>query len=361
MRKKSEEGGAWLVESREGGIYLPQVNLWMDPKRPQKRAVVTHAHYDHLAGHEEILASPGAARLLRLRVPKRTKIRAIPFRRPFPLGGGASFTLLPAGHILGSAMVWVKRKVGKRESRLLYTGDFKLRGGETSERCEPKQADVLVMETTFGRPEYRFPPVEKVVREMIAFCRGAVKEGKVPILLGYALGKSQEILQRVGVAGIPILMDAAGHRICEVYRELGQDLPPVKRLGKITQEKVRGHLLIVPTSMARGKGLKVLEKRRVAVVSGWALDRGAIYRYGCDEAFALSDHADYGELIEMVERVKPKEIRTVHGFSKEFAMDLQERGYRAWALEGDTQMVLPLGFRGGQTKRKMGSGAKTSY
>jgi len=361
MRKKSEEGGAWLVESREGGIYLPQVNLWMDPKRPQKRAVVTHAHYDHLAGHDEILASPGTARLLRLRVPKRTKIRAIPFGRPFPLGGGASFTLLPAGHILGSAMVWVKRKVGKRESRLLYTGDFKLRGGETSERCEPKQADVLVMETTFGRPEYRFPPVEKVVREMIAFCRGAVKEEKVPILLGYALGKSQEILQRVGVAGIPILMDAAGHRICEVYRELGQDLPPVKRLGKITQEKVRGHLLIVPPSMARGKGLMVLEKRRVAVVSGWALDRGAIYRYGCDEAFALSDHADYGELIEMVQRVKPKEIRTVHGFSKEFAMDLQERGYRAWALEGDTQMVLPLGFHGVQMKRKMGSGAKTSY
>jgi hypothetical protein len=63
----------------------------------------------------------------------------------------------------------------------------------------------------------------------------------------------------------------------------------------------------------------------------------------------------------MVERVKPKEIQTVHGFSKEFAMDLQERGYRAWALEGDTQMVLPLGFHGGQTKRKMWSGAKTSY
>jgi DNA ligase-1 len=44
----------------------------------------------------------------------------------------------------------------------------------------------------------------------------------------------------------------------------------------------------------------------------------------------------------MVERVKPKEVRTVHGFTKEFAMDLQEKGWRAWALVGDTQMVLPL-------------------
>ena len=45
----------------------------------------------------------------------------------------------------------------------------------------------------------------------------------------------------------------------------------------------------------------------------------------------------------MVEKVKPKEIRTVHGYAQEFAMDLQERGWRAWALAGETQLVLPLG------------------
>ena len=360
MKRRGGVELGWEVEARERGIYLPQVDLWMDPQRPQRRAVVTHAHYDHLAGHDEILASPATARLLRVRVPKRTKIREIPFGKPVALGKGASLTLCPAGHILGSAMVWVKRKVGARETRLLYTGDFKLRGGATAEMCQPKQADVLVMETTFGRPEYLFPPKDKVVGEIVSFCRNALKEGRVPILLGYSLGKSQEILHRIGSAGFPILIHAAGHRMCEVYRELGQSLPPAGKLGKISEEKVRGHVLIVPPSVARGKEVKALQSRKVAVVTGWALDRGAIYRYGCDEAFALSDHADYGELIEMVERVKPKEVRTVHGFSKEFAMDLQERGYRAWALEGETQMVLPLGFGGGETERKMRKGAKTS-
>ena len=340
--KRDKGGGDWEVEAREGGIYLPQVDLWMDSKRPQKRAVVTHAHYDHLAGHQEILASPATARLLRVRLSKRTKIRDVPFGESFSLGKGASFTLLPAGHILGSAMVWVKRRVGKKETQLLYTGDFKLRGGKTSEKCQPKRADVLVMETTFGRPEYRFPPEEKVVAEMIDFCRKGLREGKVPILLGYSLGKSQEILQRLGSAGFPVLMDSAGHRMCEVYRELGQALPLAGRLGKITEEKVRGHLLVVPPSMVRRKGLEILKNRKVGVVTGWALDRSAIYRYGCDAAFALSDHADYGELIEMVEKVKPKEIRTVHGYAQEFAMDLQERGWKAWALAGETQLVLPL-------------------
>ena len=350
----------WEVEARERGIYLPQVDLWMDPQRPQKRAVVTHAHYDHLAGHEEILASPATARLLRVRVPKRTKIREIPFGKAIALGKGASLTLLHAGHILGSAMVWIKRKVGERETRLLYTGDFKLRGGTTAEACQPKRAEVLVMETTFGRPEYRFPSEEKVVGEMISFCRNALKGGVVPILLAYSLGKSQEILNRIGAAGFSILMHAAGHRMCEVYRELGQALPQVGKLGKISEEKVRGHVLIVPPSVARGKEVKALESRQVAVVTGWALDRGVIYRYGCDAAFALSDHADYGELLEMVERVKPKEIRTVHGFAKEFAVDLQERGHRAWALQGETQMVLPLGLEGKVAERKRGGRVKTS-
>ena len=81
----------WVVEAREGGIYLPQLDLWMDPKRPQRRAVVTHAHYDHLAGHREIWASSGTARLLQERVPKRTKIRAIPFGKAVALGGWSPF------------------------------------------------------------------------------------------------------------------------------------------------------------------------------------------------------------------------------------------------------------------------------
>jgi hypothetical protein len=56
----------------------------------------------------------------------------------------------------------------------------------------------------------------------------------------------------------------------------------------------------------------------------------------------------------MVEKVRPKEVRTVHGYAQEFAMDLQERGWKAWALAGETQLVLPLGGlgMGKDSKRK---------
>ena len=103
--------------------------------------------------------------MLKARTPKGTKIREIPFGEAFPLGGGAVLKLTPAGHILGSAMAWVERTRPTRTS-LLYTGDFKLREGGSSEVCRPLKADVLVMETTYGLPRYIFPPSKKVMEDI---------------------------------------------------------------------------------------------------------------------------------------------------------------------------------------------------
>src|SRR4026208_1990644 len=86
-----------------------------------------------------------------------------------------------------------------------------------------------------------------------------------------------------------------------------------------------------------------IKQRRTAVLTGWALDPGAIYRYQCDAAFALTDHADYPDLMRYVERVQPKRVLTLHGFAAEFARDLRERGIEAWALSEENQMELILG------------------
>jgi Cft2 family RNA processing exonuclease len=64
-------------------------------------------------------------------------------------------------------MSWIKAA----GETLLYTGDFKLRIGLSAERCEPKHADVLIMETTYGRPQYLFPPTNEVIQGVIRFCR----------------------------------------------------------------------------------------------------------------------------------------------------------------------------------------------
>jgi Cft2 family RNA processing exonuclease len=101
--------------------------------------------------------------------------------------------------------------------------------------------------------------------------------------------------------------------------------------------------VIISPPLGRGSAfLAKIPSRRTAVVSGWALDRGAVYRYGCDAAFPLSDHADFSELLNFVERVGPRRVLTVHGFADEFAQMLRSRGIEASAAGRDTQLELTL-------------------
>src|SRR6266576_3616488 len=90
-----------------------------------------------------------------------------------------------------------------------------------------------------------------------------------------------------------------------------------------------------------------ISRKRVAMISGWAVDPNAIYRYQVDAAFPLSDHADYTDLMRYVDLVKPKRVLTLHGFAAEFARDLRERGIEAWALNEENQMELRLASTSG--------------
>ncbi len=47
-----------MVDIRyERGVYLPQQDLWLDPRDAKRFAFVSHAHSDHIAPHDEILVS----------------------------------------------------------------------------------------------------------------------------------------------------------------------------------------------------------------------------------------------------------------------------------------------------------------
>jgi DNA ligase-1 len=88
--------------------------------------------------------------------------------------------------------------------------------------------------------------------------------------------------------------------------------------------------------------LEKIARKRVAMISGWAVDANAVYRYQVDAAFPLSDHADYDDLIRYVELVQPTRVLTLHGFAAAFAGDLRARGVEAWALSEEKQMELHL-------------------
>ncbi|MFL6595085.1 MAG: MBL fold metallo-hydrolase RNA specificity domain-containing protein, partial [Chthoniobacterales bacterium] len=318
----------------ERGVYLPEHDLWLDPWDAKPFAFVSHAHSDHIAPHHEIILSERTSRLMQARMPGERHEHILEFGRLTSLRGG-NIMLLPAGHIFGSAQLYIESEAGS----LLYTGDFKLRSGKSAEATEWREAETLIMETTFGLPRYRFPPTDQIVGEIVNFCREALEEKAVPILLGYSLGKAQEILCALSDAGLRPMLHGSVFRMTRIYEQFGQSFCEYERYKP---DQLDGRVLVCPPSANRSRMLEKIPKKRVAMISGWAVDPGAVYRYQCDAAFPLSDHADYPDLLRYVELVRPKRVLTLHGFAAEFARDLRERGIEAWALTQENQLELTL-------------------
>ena len=329
------EAGTVIEVTHQRGLYLPAHDLWLDPERRRDFAFVSHAHGDHTAGHASVLATKATARLMRERVPGKRSEYTPEFGEVWEVCDGRA-VLLPAGHVLGSAQLYFEGEGGS----LLYTGDFKLRTGLSAEKCEWRHAETLIMETTFGLPKHRMPPAEQVLAEMVEWCRAALADGVTPVLLGYALGKAQEIICALIAAGLVPMLHHKVWQMTKLYHELRPDFP--KGSVRFDAGNPKGKVLVFPPHLAREKVLDRIKKKRTAVVTGWALDKNVTYRYGCDAAFPLSDHADYDELLRYVELVQPKRVLTVHGFAAEFAADLRRRGIEAWALAQENQLELTL-------------------
>jgi len=322
----------------ERGVYLPQQEIWLDPSDAKPFAFVSHAHSDHIAPHEEVIVSERTARLMQARMPGERNEHVLNFGEKSTVRG-LEVTLIPAGHIFGSAQFFLETENGS----LLYTGDFKLRPGRSAEPTEWRHAQTLIMETTFGLPRYRFPPTEEVIGQIVAFCRDALETGAVPVLLGYSLGKAQEILCALSGAGLRPMLHGTVHRMTQIYEQFGQSFCEYERYKA---NDVAGKVLICPPSVNRSAMLEKIPEKRVAMISGWAGEPSAVYRYQVDAAFPLSDHADYTDLLRYVDLVKPERVLTLHGFAAEFARDLRDRGIEAWALSEENQMELTLGKSG---------------
>jgi Cft2 family RNA processing exonuclease len=317
------------------GLELPAHDFWLDPHERKACAFVSHAHSDHIARHGEIVATRSTCALMRARLGGKRVERVLEFSVP-TVFRGAQVTLLPAGHVLGSAQIFVETGLGS----LLYTGDFKLRPSLASEDTQWCQADTLIMETTFGRPRYVMPPTDTTLARVVSFCLEAHADGAVPVLLAYALGKAQEIICALHAAGLVPMLHASVWQMTRLYRDLWPGFPTT--CIPFSAGEAAGKVVICPPGSQRTGAIATLPKIRTAVLTGWAIESSTRYRYQCDAAFPLTDHADYPDLLRYVELVQPRRVFTLHGFAAEFAADLRARGIEAWALTAENQLELPL-------------------
>ncbi|TWU18115.1 MBL fold metallo-hydrolase RNA specificity domain-containing protein [Allorhodopirellula heiligendammensis] len=189
------------------------------PLRGIECLLLTHVHIDHVgrlpylmaAGFDQpIFCSVPTAKLLPMVMEDALRIgftrskrliekftrqigrllKPIPYHQWHDLPGRAKVRLLPAGHVLGSAIFEVELPDGKR---VVFSGDL---GAGTNPLLNPpespERADLLVLESTYG--DRLHPAKNDRQEELEQIIRHTLADGGVTIIPAFSLGRTQALL-----------------------------------------------------------------------------------------------------------------------------------------------------------------------
>jgi len=321
-----------LLRLTDCGLYCEAADVYVDPWRPVPRAVVTHAHGDHLTrGCDAYLIAEEGLTVTRVRLYDDAEIETLPYGAPLALGGGVTVSFHPAGHILGSAQVRLERG----GEVWVVTGDFATDPNPTCTPFEPVRCDTLIMESTFALPIYRWPSGEEVADEIRQWWAANQAAGRTSIVFAYSLGKAQRVLAGLDPAQGPLFGHGAVQRLNEAYRQAGRPIPPTTYAGDFdkTDPAHRGGLVVAPLSVRGTSWIRRFGEVSTAFASGWTRVRGARRRRAVDRGFVLSDHADWDGLTATVEASGAARVLPTHGYTAVLARWCRERGLEAEPLE----------------------------
>lgn len=311
-----------LLQLTAAGLYCPAGDFYVDPWRSVPRAVVTHLHSDHARpGCGHYLVSHDSVPLARLRLGLDAPITGLAYGQSLDCQG-VRLSLHPAGHIHGSAQI----RLEHRGQIAVVTGDFKLEPDATCRAFEPVPCHLLVMESTFGLPVYRWPSQSATAAAIQQWWLENRSQGEASLLLGYALGKAQRLLSLLDPAIGPIVTHGAVERINAAYRATGIQLPPTTAASEVGRQfRWSESLVIAPPAAAASPWVRRLGPCSTAVASGWMLIRGTRRRRGADRGFVLSDHADWPGLLQAVSLSRPERVWVTHGFTNQLSRYLTEQ------------------------------------
>jgi putative mRNA 3-end processing factor len=286
--------------------------------------ILSHAHGDHLYSSppSKLVCSETTAALAAARRPDTNQPSVISHPK---------VDLLASGHIAGSRAALIEDE----SATVLYTGDVSTRDRFYLTGFDPVPADVLIVESTYGKPEYELPPQAEVEAAFVDWLNETMD---VPVIaFGYTLGRAQELVL-LGEQSVRdrVLVTDAIERINRVI-EAEMDVEFTTESYDAATDLEAGDFLVLPSQTNRLGWVESLVDDTDAItvgVSGWAVESSFKFRAGYDETFALSDHCGFGELLDLVAAVDPEIVYTNHGFTTELAQEITSRlGYRTQALQ----------------------------
>ena len=308
-----------LLNFVNGVLYCSICDTWIDPNKPVKRALITHAHFDHVSfGCEEYICSYETSIILRERLGNKINIKPYHYSEKFKING-VSISFHPSGHILGSSQI----KFETGDESWLVTGDFKKQEDSTCDPFEEIKSDFLISESTFALPIFKWEKTELITNDISNW----VKESsdKTSILFCYSLGKAQRLLNELKNKNIKqIFTHKSISKINNCYKKLGIDLIDTINFDKNNIPKnTIGSLIILPPALNNRNFLNSIKKPQTAFASGWMTIRALKRRSGYDKGFVISDHSDWSGLIEAIRGSQAKKVFLTHGNGENLAKYLR--------------------------------------
>lgn len=317
------------MERAAHGLRVRGHGLYLDPRGRPPVGFLAHARGAPAVLPERMVAAGPTIRLLEAALPRalrRTAALPASWGQAFALGS-LRLTLHPAGHVLGSAQL----RCEADGLDLVYAGDLGGMGPRaslTAEALEQLACQTLALRAVYGHPRYAFPPRAEVLERVQAFVEASLREGRTPVLVGAALGVTQEVVRFLGPRRT-VRLHATAFRACEVYAAQGA---PLQGFARLEDE---GEVVMVPATVRLSR-LK-LGRHRICALSGRALD-GIPW---ADEALPLADHAGFEDLVAYARASGARRILTIDGHAEELAKALRALRLEAMAIHEYHQLRLP--------------------
>ncbi|MEJ1968140.1 MAG: ligase-associated DNA damage response exonuclease [Rhizomicrobium sp.] len=294
--------------------------------------MITHGHSDHArAGHGKVLATRPTLAIMEARYGEdfAAATQPLAYRENIDING-VTVSLVPAGHVLGSAQAVVRWK----GMTMAVSGDYKRRRDPTCAPFEPVACDVFISEATFGLPVFRHPPDTDEIAKLLK------SVGQFPershLVGAYALGKAQRLICLLREAGYdkPIYVHGALEKLNALYESFGVELGPLAPATSAKKQDFAGALVIAPPSATQDRWSRRFPDPVVCFASGWMRVRARARQGGVELPLILSDHADWDELTATASELKPDELWITHG---------EEEALLRWAaLNGQKARALSL-------------------
>jgi hypothetical protein len=289
------------------------------------------------AGRRQLLATEGTLVLMGA-AGERLRARTLPavFGRAFNLGG-LRLALLPAGYLPGAASLLCE--VDAR--RVLYAGTISLeRTCASLGPAEPRSADAVCLDATFGDPRFVLPPRAEAEATLQRFVEAALAARRAPVLLVSPFGPAPATAEALQNAGIAARAHGTIVGALARFARAGASPPPLRRFaGRLGPHEA----LLWPPEARGAPALGALDSPSFAFVSGFSVERTAVDCMRADQGIALSNQAGYADLVGYLEATGAHEVALHRGFAEPFAAILRKRGYDAYAIDPPRQMEL---FRG---------------